>query len=174
MADVKKTLELTVNGEPRNVEIDTRARLVDVIRDTLQLTGTHLGCGTGNCGACTVILDGYTTKSCCTLAVDVDGANITTIEGIAPPSGGLDPVQSAFSDCQGLQCGFCTPGMILSTVHLLKNNRDPDDSDIREAIAGNICRCTGYVNIVASIREAARRLTENKTEGVETDAAFQL
>jgi carbon-monoxide dehydrogenase small subunit len=156
---LKKILKLTVNGEARIIEIDLRARLVDVIRDSLRLTGTHLGCGTGNCGSCTVILDGYTAKSCCTLAIDVDGANITTIEGIAP-SGKLDPVQSAFSDCHGLQCGFCTPGMILSTVHLLKTNPVPDDAAIREAIAGNICRCTGYVNIVASIHEAARRSAE--------------
>jgi aerobic carbon-monoxide dehydrogenase small subunit len=163
---LKRSLKLTVNGEPQNVEIDVRARLVDVVRDTLQLTGTHLGCGTGNCGACTVILDGDTAKSCCTLAVDVDGATITTIEGIAP-IGKLSPVQSAFSDCQGLQCGFCTPGMILSTMHLLKNNPNPDDEDIREAIAGNICRCTGYVNIVASIREAARRLMKDTTSDVE-------
>ncbi len=159
---MKRVLKLTVNGEQRNIDIDVRARLVDVIRDTLQLTGTHLGCGTGNCGACTVMLDGDTAKSCCTLAVDVDGSSITTIEGIAP-AGKLSPVQSAFSDCQGLQCGFCTPGMILSTMQLLKTNPDPDDDDIREAIAGNICRCTGYVNIVASIREAARRLLEDAT-----------
>jgi carbon-monoxide dehydrogenase small subunit len=156
---LKKILKLTVNGEAQIIEIDLRARLVDVIRDSLRLTGTHLGCGTGNCGSCTVILDGYTAKSCCTLAIDVDGANITTIEGIAP-SGKPDPVQSAFSDCHGLQCGFCTPGMILSTVHLLKTNPVPDDAAIREAIAGNICRCTGYVNIVASIHEAARRSAE--------------
>lgn len=156
---MNRPLKLTVNGEPRNLEIDVRARLIDVVRDTLQLTGTHLGCGTGNCGACTVILDGDTAKSCCTLAVDVDGASITTIEGIAP-IGKLSPVQSAYSDCHGLQCGFCTPGMILSTVQLLKEKRDPDDGEIREAIAGNICRCTGYVNIVASIREAARRVAK--------------
>jgi carbon-monoxide dehydrogenase small subunit len=159
-------LKLTVNGQPRSVEIDVRARLIDVVRDTLQLTGSHLGCGTGNCGACTVILDGETAKSCCTLAVDVDGASITTIEGIAS-AGELSPVQSAFSDCQGLQCGFCTPGMILSTVQLLKRNLEPDDGDIREAIAGNICRCTGYVNIVASIREAARRTRAEIASDVE-------
>jgi carbon-monoxide dehydrogenase small subunit len=156
---LKKILRLVVNGLPQSIEIDLRARLVDVIRDSLHLTGTHLGCGTGNCGACTVILDGYTAKSCCTLAIDVDGAEITTIEGIAP-SGELAPVQSAFADCHGLQCGFCTPGMILSAVHLLENNPGPDDAEIREAIAGNICRCTGYVNIVASIHEAARRLRD--------------
>lgn len=170
---MNRPLKLTVNGEPRNLEIDVRARLIDVVRDTLQLTGTHLGCGTGNCGACTVILDGDTAKSCCTLAVDVDGASITTIEGIAP-IGKLSPVQSAYSDCQGLQCGFCTPGMILSTVQLLKENRDPDDGDIREAIAGNICRCTGYVNIVASIREAARRVEDTTSDVEVIDAPVQL
>jgi carbon-monoxide dehydrogenase small subunit len=168
-------LTVTVNGDPQKVEIDMRARLVDVLRDTLQLTGTHVGCGTGNCGACTVILDGDTAKSCCILAVDVDGAVITTIEGVAP-AGKLSPVQSAFSDCHGLQCGFCTPGMILSTMQLLKNNPNPDnEDDIREAIAGNICRCTGYVNIVASIREAARRVMKDTTpEKGEINATVQL
>ncbi len=167
------SLKLTVNGELRNLEIDVRARLVDVVRDTLQLTGTHLGCGTGNCGACTVILDGNTAKSCCTLAIDVNGSSVTTIEGIAVP-GELSPVQRAFSDCQGLQCGFCTPGMVLSTVQLLNNNSDPDDDDIREAIAGNICRCTGYVNIVASIREAAQRAKDTSTDPEASGATVQL
>lgn len=167
------SLKLTVNGEPRNLEIDVRARLVDVVRDTLQLTGTHLGCGTGNCGACTVVLDGNTAKSCCTLAVDVDGSTVTTIEGIATP-GVLSPIQRAFSDCQGLQCGFCTPGMVLSTVQLLNNNSDPDDDDIREAIAGNICRCTGYVNIVASIRAAARRTKDTSTDPEASNATVRL
>ena len=160
---MKKMLTLTVNGERHAVEIDLRARLIDVIRDNLQLTGSHLGCGTGNCGACTVILDGHSTKSCCTLAADVDGAEIMTIEGIGP-DGELHPVQSAFAECQGLQCGFCTPGMILSTIQLFKDNSAPSDAEIREAIAGNICRCTGYVNIVASIREASRRMALNETQ----------
>lgn len=155
---MNKQIKITVNGVARSIEIDTRARLIDVIRDTLHLTGTHLGCGTGSCGACTVMLDGSTAKSCCTLAVDVDGASISTIEGVGD-DGELHPVQEAFAECHGLQCGFCTPGMILSALQLLERNPDPDDEQIRDAIAGNICRCTGYVNIVVAIREAARRMS---------------
>lgn len=158
---MKRTIELIVNAAPCKLEIDTRARLVDVLRDDLHLTGTHLGCGTGTCGACTVALDGATVKSCCTLAVDVDGSTITTIEGVAA-DGRLHDVQQAFSDCHGLQCGFCTPGMIMSVLHFLQNNSNPVDEEIREAIAGNICRCTGYVNIVAAIREAADRLSRGR------------
>jgi carbon-monoxide dehydrogenase small subunit len=152
-----------LNGVVRSVEIDTRARLVDVIRDTLQLTGTHLGCGTGSCGACTVMLNGRTAKSCCTLAVDVDGASISTIEGVGD-DGRLHPVQEAFAECHGLQCGFCTPGMILSALQLLESNPAPDDEQIREGIAGNICRCTGYVNIVVAIREAAKRMSDASSD----------
>lgn len=155
---MNKQIKITVNGVARSLEIDTRARLVDVIRDTLHLTGTHLGCGTGSCGACTVMLDGITVKSCCTLAVDVDGASIATIEGVGDEVR-LHPIQEAFAECHGLQCGFCTPGMILSTLQLLERNPSPDDEQIRDAIAGNICRCTGYVNVVVAIREAARRMS---------------
>jgi aerobic carbon-monoxide dehydrogenase small subunit len=158
-----KTIHLTVNGASRSLEIDTRSRLVDVIRDKMQLTGTHVGCGTGNCGACTVFLDGRTAKSCCALAVDVDGCSVITIEGIANPDH-LHPVQQAFIDNHGLQCGFCTPGMILSTLQLMEENPAPDDDEIRNAIAGNICRCTGYVNIVASIKDAARRLSSSSAK----------
>lgn len=160
---VNKTIRVTVNGTERTVDIDTRLRLVDVLRDKMQLTGTHLGCGTGNCGACTVMLDGRTAKSCCTLAVDVDGFSISTIESIADGDR-LHPVQRAFVERHGLQCGFCTPGMILSTLQLLRDNPAPDDEDIRHAIAGNICRCTGYVNIVASIREAAQNMSNVHSE----------
>lgn len=155
---VNKTIHMTVNGMGRTVDIDTRLRLVDVLRDKMQLTGTHLGCGTGNCGACTVMLDGRTAKSCCTLAVDVAGSSISTIESVADGDQ-LHPVQRAFVERHGLQCGFCTPGMILSTLQLLQDNPDPDDEEIRLAIAGNICRCTGYVNIAASIREAAQNMS---------------
>lgn len=157
-----KTINLTVNQVSRCVEVDTRSRLVDVIRDKLQLTGTHLGCGTGNCGACTVILNDRTAKSCCTLAVDVDGCSIVTIEGVSNGDK-LHPVQQAFVDNHGLQCGFCTPGMVLSTLQLMDDNPSPEDEDIRNAIAGNICRCTGYVNIVASIK-AARLLSNSQAE----------
>jgi len=159
---VNRTVDITVNGVPRTVDIDTRLRLVDVLRDRLELTGTHLGCGTGNCGACTVILDGRTVKSCCVLAVDIDGSSISTIESVGGDDG-LHPVQQAFVECHGLQCGFCTPGMILSTLQLLQENPSPSDGDIRNAIAGNICRCTGYVNIVASVREAARIISKTPT-----------
>lgn len=160
---MNKQIDVTVNGVVRSVEIDTRARLVDLIRDTLQLTGTHLGCGTGSCGACTVMLDGCTVKSCCTLAVDVEGASISTIEGVGDDSR-LHPVQEAFAACHGLQCGFCTPGMILSALQLLESNPAPDDQQIREGIAGNICRCTGYVNIVVAIREAAKRMSHASSD----------
>jgi carbon-monoxide dehydrogenase small subunit len=124
----------------------------------MQLTGTHLGCGTGNCGACTIILDGRTAKSCCVLAVDAIGSSITTIEGISD-EGRLHPVQQAFVEHHGLQCGFCTPGMILSALLLLQENPAPDDGEIRHAIAGNICRCTGYVNVVTSVKEAAQNIS---------------
>ena len=144
----------TVNGVARRIEIDTRARLVDVIRDTLHLTGTHLGCGTGSCGACTVVLDGNTVKSCCTLAVDVDGASISTIEGLGD-DGRLHPVQEAFAECHGLQCGFCTPGFLVSTHDLLARSPSPSDPEIREALAGNLCRCTGYEKILDAVRAAA-------------------
>jgi aerobic carbon-monoxide dehydrogenase small subunit len=160
---VKKQIKVTVNGVVRGVEIDTRARLVDVIRDNLQLTGTHIGCGTGSCGACTVMLNGRTAKSCCTLAIDVDGGSISTIEGISD-DGQLHPVQEAFVEYHALQCGFCTPGMILSTLQLLESNPAPDDEQIRDGIAGNICRCTGYVNIVAAIREAAKRMSHASSD----------
>lgn len=159
---VNRTVDITVNGVPRTVDIDTRLRLVDVLRDRLELTGTHLGCGTGNCGACTVILDGRTVKSCCVLAVDIDGSSISTIESVGGDSE-LHPVQQAFVECHGLQCGFCTPGMILSALQLLQENPSPSDGDIRNAIAGNICRCTGYVNIVTSVREAARIISKTPT-----------
>lgn len=160
---MNKQIKVTVNGVARSIEIDTRARLIDVIRDILHLTGTHLGCGTGSCGACTVMLDGSTVKSCCTLAVDVNGASITTIEGIGDGTR-LHPVQEAFAECHGLQCGFCTPGMILSALHLLERNLAPEDEQIRDAIAGNICRCTGYVNIVVAIQEAARRMSHARSD----------
>lgn len=160
---MNKTIQLTVNGNSRHVSIDTRARLIDVIRDSMGLTGTHLGCGTGNCGACTVLVDQHTVKSCCTLALDIDGAEITTIEGLASDEQ-LHPIQHSFAECHGLQCGFCTPGMILSALHLLRSNPAPTDDDIRQAISGNICRCTGYVNIVASIRDAAHRMSDIKAQ----------
>ena len=168
MAD--RTIHLTVNGIRRTLDIDTRLRLVDMLRDKMQLTGTHLGCGTGNCGACTVMLDGRTAKSCCTLAVDIEGSSISTIESVADGDQ-LHPVQRAFVERHGLQCGFCTPGMILSTLQLLQDNPMPDDDEIRHAIAGNICRCTGYVNIVASIKEAANNMSNPQRRAGDHHAA---
>lgn len=156
-----KSISLTVNGTRASVEIDARMRLADFLRDKLGLTGTHIGCGTGNCGACTVSIDGRTAKSCCVLAVDVDGASIVTIEGVARGET-LHPVQEAFVENHGLQCGFCTPGMILSTIQLIEDNPAPGDDEIRDAIAGNICRCTGYVKIVEAIKDAAQRMAKER------------
>ena len=146
---------LDVNGEHREVDVEPRRLLVEMIREDFNLTGTHVGCDTSQCGACTVHVDGKAVKSCTMLAVQADGTNVTTIEGIA---GGvtLHPIQNAFWEKHGLQCGFCTPGMIMAAADLLAHDGDPTDDEIRHAIAGNICRCTGYQNIVVAIREAAR------------------
>ena len=148
------SVSLTVNGRPHTLETEDRTLLVDLLRDDLGLTGTHVGCDTSQCGCCTVHLDGVALKSCTALALQVDGASITTIEGLAPP-GRLHPVQEAFSVCHGLQCGYCTPGMIMATVDLLSRHPDPTDEQIRNGLAGNLCRCTGYVNIEAAVRMAA-------------------
>ena len=145
---------LEINGERYEREVDARRLLVHFIRDELDLTGTHIGCDTGNCGACTVILDGRAIKSCMMLAVQADGAKIETVEGLAE-NGELTPLQQAFSDHHGLQCGYCTPGMLMSAANLLRENKSPREAEIRKAIQGNICRCTGYVNIVEAIKSAA-------------------
>ncbi len=163
---MKIPIEVTVNGKRREVAIDTRMVLADFLREELDLTGTHVGCGTGSCGACTVLVDGKTVKSCCVLAVDVVGAEVTTIEGLPAGPDGLHPVQRAFIEHQGLQCGFCTPGMILSAVQLLADNPSPSEEEIRHGIAGNLCRCTGYVMIVDSIAAAARALEATAGEPV--------
>jgi carbon-monoxide dehydrogenase small subunit len=146
---------VTVNGTRRDVEIDPRLTLVYLLRETLGLTGTHVGCTTGNCGACTVLLDGKTVKACSIFAADVNGSEILTIEGLSTGVRELHPVQQAFVDHQGLQCGFCTPGMVLSALALLEENPKPTENDIRHAISGNLCRCTGYQFIVESIQAAA-------------------
>ena len=146
---------VTVNGTRRDVEIDPRLTLVYLLRETLGLTGTHVGCTTGNCGACTVLLDGKTVKACSIFAADVNGSEIVTIEGLSTGVRELHPVQQAFVDHQGLQCGFCTPGMVLSALALLEENPKPTENDIRHAISGNLCRCTGYQFIVESIQAAA-------------------
>jgi aerobic carbon-monoxide dehydrogenase small subunit len=161
------TISLTVNGTAREVTTDTRMLLADLLRDELRLTGTHIGCATGNCGACTVVLDGQTVKSCCVLAADVEGASVTTIEGLPPAPGELHPIQQAFIRNQGLQCGYCTPGMILSAKALLEANPDPTEAEIRHGISGNLCRCTGYHYIVESIQDAAREL---RGEGAPAEA----
>jgi carbon-monoxide dehydrogenase small subunit len=150
-----KTVAVEVNGDLYEREVDARRLLVHFIRDELELTGTHIGCDTGNCGACTVLYNGQAVKSCMLLAVQADGARIETVEGLAR-EGALHPLQQAFSDHHALQCGYCTPGMLMSAKHLLENNREPTETEIRRAIQGNICRCTGYVNIVAAIAAVAR------------------
>ena len=147
-------VHLVVNGQARDVEVEPRRLLVQVLREDLGLTGTHVACDTSQCGACTVHMDGQSVKSCTVLAVQADGSTVTTIEGLAP-DGGLHPIQTAFWEKHGLQCGFCTPGMIMSAADLLAREPDPTDAQIRHAIHGNFCRCTGYQNIVIAIREAA-------------------
>jgi len=153
---MKVLLDANVNGKPYRREVDSRLLLVDFLRDELRLTGTHIGCLTGSCGACTVMLDNRTVKSCCVLACDVNGSEITTIEGISSSIDALHPIQEAFVAEHGLQCGYCTPGMVLSTLQLLREKSDPTEGEIRRAIAGNLCRCTGYHNIVKSIHAAAK------------------
>jgi carbon-monoxide dehydrogenase small subunit len=150
-------LELVVNGRPCRLEIEPRTLLVHALRDGLGLTGTHVGCDTSQCGACTVLVEGRAVKSCTMLALQVEGLEVTTIEGFAPP-GRLHPLQEAFVEHHGLQCGFCTPGMILTAADLLSRDHDPDDESIRRALRGNLCRCTGYQPIVESIRAAAQAL----------------
>jgi aerobic carbon-monoxide dehydrogenase small subunit len=148
-------VSMSVNGEILGRQVEARRLLVHFIRDDLGLTGTHIGCDTGNCGACTVILDGAAVKSCMLLAVQADGASIETVEALAP-DGELHPLQQAFSAHHALQCGYCTPGMLMSAKQLLDHNAEPTENEIRRAIQGNICRCTGYVNIVEAIAAAAR------------------
>jgi carbon-monoxide dehydrogenase small subunit len=151
---------LTVNGRAHALEVGDTVLLAELLRDTLGLTGTHVGCDTSQCGCCTVHVDGVAVKSCTMLAAQADGCAVTTIEGLARGPGveGLHPVQQAFSACHGLQCGFCTPGMIMASVALLTNHPDPSDAQIREGLAGNLCRCTGYVNIVAAVKTAAQAI----------------
>ena len=148
-------VDLVVNGEPRTVEVPARRLLSDALRHDLGLTGTHVGCEHGVCGCCTVLVDDLPVRSCLTLAVAVDGCSVRTVEGLAGADGALHPVQEAFRQCHGLQCGFCTPGFVMTAVALLEADPDPGDEAITEAMAGNLCRCTGYVNIRRSYRRAA-------------------
>jgi carbon-monoxide dehydrogenase small subunit len=158
-AALTRPVTVTVNGEARSAEVENRLLLVHFVRQTLRLTGTHVGCDTTSCGACTVLLDGVPVKSCTVLAVQADGRELTTVEGLAG-AGGLHPIQEGFREEHGLQCGFCTPGMMLTVKALLAENPDPTEQDIRWAISGNICRCTGYQNIVKAVQYAARRMAE--------------
>jgi carbon-monoxide dehydrogenase small subunit len=144
-------VQLTVNGRARAVDVAPNTLLVQVLREHLSLTGTHVGCDTAQCGACTVLVDGQSVKSCNVLAAQVSGSSITTIEGLAQPDGTMHPMQAAFKDCHGLQCGFCTPGMVMSAVDLCKRHPAADEAQIREQLEGNICRCTGYQNIVRAV-----------------------
>jgi carbon-monoxide dehydrogenase small subunit len=153
------TVSLTVNGRPQAVDVDNPTLLLDLLRGPFGLTGTHAGCDTGQCGACTVLLDGRAVKSCCVLAVQAAGHEVTTVEGLARGDA-LHPLQQAFIDCHGLQCGFCTPGMMMTAACLLRTNAQPSDAEIADALEGNLCRCTGYVNIVAAVRQAAQALRE--------------
>ena len=152
-------ITVTVNGEEHSLEVEPRLLLVHLLREKLALTGTHVGCDTTSCGACTVLVDGTPIKSCTHLAVQTDGREITTVEGLAP-AGGLHPLQVGFKEEHGLQCGFCTPGMLLVTSVLLAENPDPSEEEIRWAISGNICRCTGYQNIVKAVQWAAQNMKE--------------
>jgi aerobic carbon-monoxide dehydrogenase small subunit len=151
MIEPQHTIAFDINGTCKTVAVEPRKLLVHLIRDDLGLTGTHVGCDTSQCGACTVEIDGLAVKSCTVLAIMADGAAITTIEGVSPNGSPLDPVQAAFHEHHALQCGFCTPGMVMSARALLKDNPNPDEHEIRHGLAGNICRCTGYHNIVRAI-----------------------
>jgi aerobic carbon-monoxide dehydrogenase small subunit len=162
MTDV--AIEVRVNGIPRRVTVPPRLTLADFLRVNLGLTGTHLGCEHGVCGACTVMLDGEAVRACLVFAVQADGAEITTVEGIAAADGTLSTVQSAFRDQHGLQCGFCTPGFVVSVTAFLRDNPNPSESEIREGISGNLCRCTGYQGIVAAVQAAAESTNDPITE----------
>ena len=151
------SIRLEINGQPRSAEVDARRLLVHFLRDELGLTGTHIGCDTGSCGACTVILDGRTVKSCMILAAQADGCSLRTVEGLTRSDGTLSVLQRTFNEQHALQCGYCTPGMLMSATYLLERTDAPTDDEIKHAIQGNICRCTGYQNIVAAIRAAASK-----------------
>jgi len=150
-------INVKINGSDHKAEVESRLLLVHLLRETLSMTGTHIGCDTTHCGACTVLLDGQPVKSCTVLAVQADGREVTTVEGLVQ-GGQLHPVQEGFWQEHGLQCGYCTPGMMLTSVALLKENNDPSELEIRQAISGNLCRCTGYVNIIKAVQHAAGKL----------------
>jgi len=155
----KLPIKVTVNGVEHSSEIEPRLLLVHYLRETLRLTGTHIGCDTSHCGACTVVMDGRALKSCTVFAVQADGRSITTVEGLEQ-DGKLHPLQDGFYQEHGLQCGYCTPGMLMTGIAFLKENSDPSDDEIRHAISGNLCRCTGYVNIVKAYQYAAQKMRD--------------
>ena len=155
------TIQVTVNGKAYRHEVEPRTMLVQYLRDVLGLTGTHVGCDTSNCGACTILVDGLSVKSCTLLAVQADGSEVKTIEGMAD-NGTLHPLQEGFRGEHGLQCGFCTPGMIMSSADLLSRNSNPSEQEIREALEGNFCRCTGYHNIVKAVQYAAKKISKQE------------
>jgi carbon-monoxide dehydrogenase small subunit len=164
-SDVTHSVRLIVNGAPHNVKVPARRLLSDCLRHDLELTGTHVGCEHGVCGACTVLVDGVPMRSCLLLAVSMDGERITTVEGLTEPDGSLSPVQQAFNDCHGLQCGFCTPGFLTTITAGLVANPNPTREEAQEMIAGNLCRCTGYQNIIASVERAAEIIRDRDGGG---------
>jgi len=163
MTEELHEVRITVNGTTHDAAVPARRLLSDCLRHDLELTGTHVGCEHGVCGACTVLLDGVPTRSCLMLAVSADGSEVTTVEGLTESDGTLSPVQQAFTDCHGLQCGFCTPGFLTTITAGLRENPEPDDEQARELIGGNLCRCTGYQNIVAAVHRAAELQRERVT-----------
>ena len=160
---VKSEITVTVNGQQCRSQVEPRLLLVHYLRDVLELTGTHIGCNTSQCGACTVLLNGEAVKACTVFAAQADGSEVTTIEGLAP-QGGLHPIQEGFWEKHGLQCGFCTPGMIMASYQLLKDHPNPSEEEIRHDLKGNICRCTGYENIVRAVQYAAERMQAGATQ----------
>ena len=166
MSPAEIDVELTVNGQQRRARVEPRKTLADTLREDLALTGTHLACEHGVCGACTVLVDGLAVRSCLMFAVQAAGTEVTTVEGLASSAEALSPVQRAFRECHGLQCGFCTPGFIVSVTALLEENPDPSDDEIRAGISGNLCRCTGYQGIVRAVRRAAELKAAEQSEGV--------
>ncbi|HLO83012.1 MAG TPA: (2Fe-2S)-binding protein [Chitinophagaceae bacterium] len=166
---MNKTINVTVNGTKHTLDVEPRLLLVHMIREVLNLTGTHIGCDTSSCGACTILLNGKSIKSCTVLAVQADGKSITTIEGLAPEGGPLHPLQEGFKENHGLHCGFCTPGMILRAHELLEKNPNPTEDEIRWGISGNLCRCTGYNNIVKAITWAGTKMRGEETPSTEPE-----
>lgn len=154
---MKKTLRFTLNGHPQEVEVPPDMTLLELLREHFQLTGAKEGCGVGECGACTVMVDGRALSSCLLPALEVEGCQVLTVEGLAGPDGSLDPIQEAFVEQGGIQCGFCTPGMVMSAKALLERNPQPDENQIRTALEGNLCRCTGYTQIIEAVKSAAAR-----------------